>query len=65
MIYAFFGVASFWHFYNDRKKISIHFLHGGNLKKMTGKIMSPFVGESVLGRFLYCCSVFGKERRFI
>ena len=49
VIYAFFGVASFWQFYNDRKKISLHFLHGGTLKKMTGKIMSPFVGLSVLG----------------
>ena len=44
-----FAYPLFDTFYNDRKKISIHFLHGGNLKKMTGKIMSPFVGLSVLG----------------
>ena len=33
LIYLFFKVASYWHFYNDRKKISVHFLHGGTLEE--------------------------------
>ena len=49
LIYVFFGVASFWHFYNDRKKITIHFLHGGTLKRMTSNLMGQFVILSLLG----------------
>jgi len=49
LIYLFFGVASYWHFYNDRKKISVHFLHGGTLKKMAGKITGRFFGFNLLG----------------
>lgn len=49
LIYVFFGVTSFWHFYNDRKKITIRFLHGGTLKRMTSKLMGQFIILSLLG----------------
>lgn len=49
LIYVFFGLAAFWHFYNDRKTISIHFLHGGTLKKMAGNLGVKFILLNLLG----------------
>lgn len=49
LIYAFFGLVAFWHFYNDRKRVFIHFLHGGSLKKMASKLVGQFVILSLVG----------------
>lgn len=49
LIYIAFAVIAFWSFYNIRKEVSIHFLHGGTIKTVSKNLVSGFAIWNLFG----------------
>ncbi|MGI6363422.1 MAG: hypothetical protein ACOX21_06740 [Bacillota bacterium] len=49
LIYLFFGIAAYWHYFNRAKEITIHYLHGGTLNTVSQNLGKRFVVLNLCG----------------
>lgn len=49
LIYVFLCLATYWHFYNQRRKITIHFLHGGDYRAVCINLVGPLILLNIVG----------------